>query len=248
MTPPKIDLTNPSVVFAEIFDNDEWIKDEFAKHLSSEISQFGEAMAESFKRFPALDKMSAGGNDQAAFVAGFVFGVFDDLVVSMKLLVSGKMVASGNLMRQAIEGIAVAILCASPEPVSVRRRNSIVRVKYWERVKALDRTVNAHLSLDHLELNCEMLHVSRDAIGKLRSARKHYHLFSHPGLIGMASRMDMGEPGPIFIGGNFDKSKLPGYKAEIAERTGLCQILPGLIDGLIVRLDSPGPLGPVVPA
>lgn len=236
MRPPKIDLANPSVVVAEIFDNDEWIKDEFANSLSSEILMFGEAMAESFKRFPALDKMAAGGHEQAAFVAGFVFAVFDDLVVSMKLLVAGKMVASGNLMRQAIEGIAVAILCAAHEPVLVRKRKSLVPVKYWERVKSLDPKVNAHLSLDQLDINCDMLRVSRGAIGKLRSARKHYHLFSHPGVIGMAARMDMGEPGPIFIGGSFDKSKLPAYKAEIAERTGLCQILPSLIDGLITRL------------
>ena len=79
MPPPMIDLTNPSHVIAEIFDDDKWIKDEFAKHLSAELLKFSETLADSFKRFPKLDKMSADGDEQAAFVAGFIFGVFDDL-------------------------------------------------------------------------------------------------------------------------------------------------------------------------
>jgi hypothetical protein len=236
MEPIKIDLTNPIEVVKEIFDDDHWIKDEFSKHLSSEILQFSESLSESFKRFPQLDKLSSGGNEQAAFVAGFIFGVFDDLIVSMKLLVAGKMIASGNLMRQAIEGIAVAILCASPELVTVRNKKQLVKISYWKRVKSHDRLVYAHQSIAQLELNCDALGVSRDAIKKFKLARNHYHLFSHPGLVGMASRMDMGEPGPIYIGGNFDTAKLPAYKAEISDRTGLCRILPQMIDGLIHRL------------
>lgn len=232
MTPPTLDLTKPGEVVAEIFDNDSWIKDEFAKHLSAEILAFGEALAESFRRFPALDKLSAE-SEQSAFVAGFVFGVVDDLLISMKLLVAGKMVAAGNLMRQAIEGVAVAILCSAPELVSVRRKNSTVKIKYWERVKANDRAVSTHLSIDQLEINCDMLGVSRDAVSKLRSARKHYHQFSHPGLLAMASRMDLGEAGPIYAGGNYDASKIPAYRTEIAERTGFCRTLPGMIDGLV---------------
>lgn len=61
------------------------------------------------------------GDEQAAFLAEFIFGVLDDLVVSSKLLMSGKMIASGDLMRQAIEGVAVAILCSSRQPVFVSR-------------------------------------------------------------------------------------------------------------------------------
>lgn len=52
MTPPKIDLTDPATVCAEIFDDDRWIKDEFAKHLSADILTFSEAIAESFRLFP----------------------------------------------------------------------------------------------------------------------------------------------------------------------------------------------------
>lgn len=244
MAPPMIDLTNPSHVIAEIFDDDKWIKDEFAKQLSPELLRFGETLAESFKRFPKLDKMSADGDEQAAFVAGFIFGVFDDLVVSSKLLVSGKMVASGNLMRQAIEGIAVAILCSSRQPVFVSKgkgkSKGTMKIDYWRKVKAQDPIAYAHQSIYQLALNCDLLGLNQSAVDRLQTARRKYHLFSHPSLLGMASRMSMGEPGPIYIGGNFDEAKVPAYRTEISERAGLCAVLPTLIDGLIVRLAADG--------
>ena len=236
MASPSIDLTNPTEVVKEIFDDDRWIKDEFSTHLSSEILRFGETLAESFKRFPQLDKLSSDSNEQAAFVAGYVFGVFDDLLVSMKLLVSGKMIASGNLMRQALEGVAVSILCASSELVAVRKQKQIVKINYWERLKSDDPLVNAHLSVQQLEINCDALGVSRDAIKTFKSARQRYHLFSHPSFMSLASRIALGEAGPIYIGGNFDAAKLPAYRVEISERTSLCGLLPKIIDGLIVRL------------
>lgn len=105
-------------------------------------------------------------------------------------------------------------------------------------MKSHDRLVYAHQSIAQLELNCDTLGISRDAIKKFRLVQNHYHLFSHPGLVGMASRMDMGEPGQIYIGGNFDAAKLPAYKIEIAERTELCRTLPKIIDGLISRLTT----------
>jgi hypothetical protein len=241
MHPQKIDLTSPAQVVKEIFDDDHWIKDEFSKRLSSEIMQFSEALSESFKRFPQLDRLSSGGNEQVAFVTGFIFGVFDDLLVSMKLLVAGKMIASGNIMRQAIEGMAVALLCASSEFVSVMNKKCLVKVNYWQRVKAQDRLVYAHKSIGQLQLNCDLLGVSHDAVRQLKLSRDHYHSHSHPGLIGMAYRMGMGEldeSGPLFVGGYFDLAKLSVYRKEIAGRTSLCLILPNMIDGLIARLTS----------
>ncbi len=239
MTPPQIDLTDPRAVCAEVFDDDRWIKDEFAKHLSTEILRFAETIAESFRLFPRLDKMSAEGDEQAAFCAGFVFGVFDDLMVSMKLLVAGKMVASGNLMRQAIEGVAIAILCAAREPVFVQKRKKMEKVSYWRKVKALDPVARAHLALSVVESNREQLGVSVGGLERLKVARTRYHSFSHPSLIGMASRIGMGEAGPIYIGGTFDEAWLLAYRVEISERTGLCGVLPKLIEGLIQRLGNP---------
>lgn len=112
----------------------------------------------------------------------------------------------------------------------------MVKVDFWHKVKARDPIAHANQSIGQLELNCERLGVSRVAVERLRVARTKYHMFSHPSLLGMASRMSMGESGQIYVGGSFDTAKLPAYRTEIAERTGLCGLLPKLIDGLILML------------
>ncbi|MFZ2266082.1 MAG: hypothetical protein WAV95_00745 [Azonexus sp.] len=234
----KLDLTDPAVVCREIFDEDKWVKDEFAKYLSAEILKLSEVLAGAFKYFPKLDELSADGDEQAAFAASFVFCVFDDLVVSAKLLVSGKMVASGNLMRQAIEGVCVAILCASRQPLFVTKGKKQVSVDYWRKVKTRDPIAYAHKAVNQLEMNCGLLSVSRTALDRLKKARSKYHFFSHPSQLGMATRICMGEPGSIYIGGQFDETKLPVYRTEIEERTGLCSILPELILGLVQVLEK----------
>lgn len=232
--PPKIDATDPAAVVKEIFDDDKWVKEEFSKTLSAEILNFAETLAQSFKQFPELDKLAAA-DEQAAFVTGFIYGTFDDLITSMKLLASGKLMASGNLMRQAIEGVALAILCAAREPVFIGKKVG-GPIKYWLHVKRDDPRIAAHRSLDHLQLNAKTLGLSVTAVQELKKARSHFHQFSHPGMMGIASRVDLGEPGPIFLGGSFDKSKLPAYRIEIEHRIGLCAALPNLIGQLILRL------------
>lgn len=240
MPPPTIELTDPVAICKELFDDDRWIKDEFAERFSVEALKLSEALAVAFRFFPRLDALSRDGDEHAAFVSGFVFGIFDDLVVSSKLLISGKMIASGNLMRQAIEGVAVSILCASQVPVFVQhgkgRARVSVPVTYWRKVRDRAPIVHSHRSLDHLELNADELGVSRAAIKRLKDARHFYHQFSHPSQLGMASRMSMGEAGSIFIGGNFDEAKLKAYRVEFAERTGLCSILPEMIQALLRML------------
>jgi len=237
MPAPKLDLTNPRDVVQEVFDEDRWVKDEFTKHVSPEILKLAEALAMAFTRFPKLDALCKGGDKQAAFVAAFVHGVIDDLLTSAKLLVSGKLIASGNLMRQAIEGVAVALLCSARDPVQVRSgKKQIVQIVYWKHAAAGKPLACSHLAVDQLEMNCDALKISRDAVVALRNARKRYHSFSHPSLMGLASRISLGEVGPIYVGGSFDEAKLPAYRVELNERAGFCGTVPSLIDKLIIAL------------
>lgn len=236
MAAPKLDLTNPQDVVQEIFDDDRWVKDEFTKCVSPQILELAEVLALAFARFPKLDVLCKGGDKQAAFVAAFVYGIIDDLLTSAKLLVSGKLVASGNLMRQAIEGVAVALLCSARGLVHVRSGKQIVQIVYWKHAAAGKPLARSHLAVDQLEMNCDALRISRDAVAALRNARKRYHSFSHPGLMSLASRMSLGEVGPIYVGGSFDEAKLPAYRVELSERAGFCGTVPSLIDKLIDAL------------
>ena len=123
MDDPKIDLTKSGEVLNEVFDDDKWVKNEFARHLADDLTKLSAQLASCFSLFPELNAAANGvGTQQASLIAAFAFGVVDDVLVSTKLLVSGKLMPAGNQMRQAIEGTAVAVLCSAadllPESVS----------------------------------------------------------------------------------------------------------------------------------
>jgi hypothetical protein len=241
--PPTLNLTDPKAVIVEIFDNDNWVKEEFTKQFSTELMRFAEILAESFKWYPKIQALVKNEDEQALYVAAFVHGIFDDLITSTKLLVTGKMIPSGNLMRQALEGISVAILCSSRSllliPKNGKNRQSTVSIKYWERVKEIDKRVESHKAISHLELNLTHLHVNKDAIDALKSGIKIYHQFSHPSISSLVARVrETDTEITQYIGGVFNEIMIPKYKFEIEQRTNLCRILPNLIELVITHLNS----------
>jgi hypothetical protein len=238
MDAPKIDLTKAEQVIREVFDDDKWVKDEFADHLAGDLTQLSERLATCFALFPGLNEVATRvGTKQAALVAAFAFGVVDDVLVSTKLLVSGKLMPAGNLMRQAIEGIAVALLCSATDLLIVeQRKGKPVMARYWERLLDDDRRTSGHLAVGQLSWNRTTLGVAEDAVKRLKVVKNHYNVFSHPGTFGIASRVALGTEGQVYAGGHFDIDKLEGYGVEVRERIGLCGILPSLIKALTARI------------
>jgi len=139
--------------------------------------------------------------------------------------------ASGNLMRQAIEGLCVAILCGANRPLAIQQETLV----YWKSIERSDPSVMGHKAVRQVEKNRETLGVTEDAVSRLRRAKEHYDQFSHPGLLGIASRVTLGEVGTVFIGGTFDEEKLEAYRTELLERIGFCRLLPNVIQKLTMQ-------------
>lgn len=240
--PPLLNLTDPGDVVREVFDDDNWVKEEFTRHFSSELLMFAEVLADAFRRYPELDALAKDEDEQALYVFAFVHAIFDDLITSTKLLVTGKMVPSGNLMRQALEGMAVAVLCSSRKLLLIPTKHKSmgsVSVKYWELIKAIDRRVESNKALAHLELNRTQLSVTRDSIEELKRGIKIYHQFSHPSIASLVARVRETETGfTQFMGGVFNEAMIPRYKFEIGQRTNLSRVLPNLIDLVITHLNA----------
>jgi hypothetical protein len=207
-----------------------------------ELLEFAEILAEGFKGFNKLDKL-ASKDEQCLYTAAFIHGVFDDLVTSTKLFTSGKMIASGNLMRQAIEGLALATLCSYRGllliPQKSKNPNITTSIKYWDHVKNGDDRVNSNYAVSHLQLNRGTLRVSAEILDEMKRARKMYHPFSHPSILSLLLRMAESEGKYLhFVGGAFDKDIIDIYKTEIIRKAGFCTILPSAIDLLAKHLDS----------
>jgi hypothetical protein len=243
MKRPITDFSESKTVIKELFDEKKWVKDKFAEHFSQELLELAEGIANAFAVYPQLnDAAKAANTEQAALVEGFMFEVLDNLLVSTKILLIGLLMPSGNLMRQAVEGVALALLCSSKvelEITSDKKKQKKVAVLYWECLKKSDPRVKSYKALNHLEDNQKTLGVTKDAVNRLEKAKTHYNYFSHSGLFGIASRVPRRTEEPLCVGGCFDSEKVEAYKQEIRERIGLCSILPNLIRGLVDSLRHP---------
>ena len=180
---------------------------------------------------------------RTSLVRAFVFGVLDDLMTSTKLLLTGKFPASGNLMRQVIEGIAISILCSADTPLIVKEETKTkpaVRVLYWERIEAGDRLTRGHLAIGQLACNAAALGLAAEAVKRLENAKDYYNTFSHCGLATFTNRVSLAGVGRFHLGGHFDEAKLEVYRAELDSRVNLCRVLPPFIRHMLAAI-GPAP-------
>ena len=242
MPAPTIDATNPEALMRELFDSDEWVKNQFAAHLGQPLLHLCEALAGCFRLMGNLNEAAkAAETVRAALVAAFVFGVLDDLVTSTKLLLTGKFPASGNLMRQVVEGIAISMLCSAERPVIVKEKTKTkpaVRVLYWQLMNDGDPVTRGHLALSQLAWNAEALGLAAEAVKRLENAKNYYNTFSHCGTATLTNRVSLEGISRFHLGGHFDEAKLDIYRAELESRVNLCRVLPPFVRHMLSTMPS----------
>ena len=248
MTPPMIDLTNREAVRHELLDEDAAVRADFAAHLEAELGELADGLVACFRLLPALNEAAnQAQTTRAALVAGFAYGVLDDLLTSTKLLFAGKLLASGNLMRQAVEGIAISFLCSTDALLIIEtKKKRPVMARYWEKLESGDPRTHGHHALRQLRWNAATLAVGADAVERLRVAVDRYNGFSHCGPFAIANRVSLDGLGTVYAGGHFDPAKLEGYRFEMNERIGLCRALPTFMERLLETMRRP--VRPAAPA
>ncbi|MFA8361780.1 hypothetical protein ACEPT7_28315 [Burkholderia ubonensis] len=148
--PAQLDLTDTATVLRELLDNDQRVRAEFVCVLASELAQLTEGLVACFQHMPPIHQAAVRLRSQRVdLMCAFALGVVDDLIVSTKLLLVGKVPASGNVMRQAIEGIAMAMLCSTDDLLVIERkgRRPPVQTRYWKKVLDGDRRVEGQHAL-----------------------------------------------------------------------------------------------------
>ena len=145
-------FTKPEHFVREIFDLDEEVKKQFENKFFGEILKFAEAISGAFVRYDKL-VTSPQESVQTGLVLAFLHGVLDDLVTSMKLFVTGKLGASGNLVRQTLEGICMTILCSESKPLKFQKDEAV----YWQLIVDDDERTGGHRAIHILEANYDKL-------------------------------------------------------------------------------------------
>ncbi len=204
------------MILTEIRSDDSEVRTKFLEKFDEDVVKFSNAMAEAVVAWRGLDVKSAE-NQQVAYVSAIVFLALNLQVQSMKLFLSGQIVAAGNVFRQAVESIALAILC-SDKKLGVLER--FVEDKYS--------TNNAVRDVQRLR---KELCLSEAGIAALCRAQEFHHKYSHPTKMTIAAGMSFSEDA-IYVGSSFDQGKLEAYEKEVNGRVGLAKVLANLVEGV----------------
>ena len=205
-----------STIFTEVTNDDPDIRQNFRERYDRQVGEFCDAMADATIRWKAFD-VGSDKIERKAFVSALVYSAITLHVQSMKLFLSGQPIAAGNLTRQVVEAIAIALLCSGKD------------------LGVLDRfMVDKYSSNDAVRDVCrhwKNLNLLEPGVTALKEAQDFYHLYSHPTKMTIASITSFSEEG-YYVGASFDEGKVEAYDKEIAGRISLAKVFPNFVDAV----------------
>ena len=203
-------------IVREITSDDADMRSEYLTHFRNEVEQFAQLTAEAVVSWRSLDS-GVKDNTRRAYVSAIVLTAITLNVNSMKLFISGQQIAAGNLFRQALEAIALGLVCSSKELDVLSR---FTEGKYSTNLAIRD--VNRHA--EHLSLD-------KEGWKSFAVAQEIYNSYSHPTMVTIAAGAAFSGEGS-YVGSAFDPVKLEAYAKEVSGRLSLANVLTHFVDSV----------------
>lgn len=207
-----------SIISSEVFDHNEEIESEFVELFKDDVLEFVDTITQVWEKWDQFEK-TMGKHEQKAYVAAFFLHTINSLIVSVRLLILGYTVASGNMARQALESISMAILCSRGD------------LQYFKKIRKGQ--YYAHTATNEILKRPTKYKVNQKGIRTIRDSVKFYHQYSHPSLLGLSSHISFEQKNVVYVGASFDKGKIDGYRKEIAQRVNFASGLINVIEGTL---------------
>jgi len=204
-------------ILKEVSQEDPEVRDRYLVEFKHEIDEFVGFMADAFMRWRALDS-AIGPNKNLGHISAFVYSAITLHILSLKLFLSGHLVAAGNLMRQVVEAMAMALLCSS---TSLGVLDKFIIGQYSTQ-KAIAQVIK----------HSKKLGLKKEALEDIKRAQLFYHDYSHLSRFTLASHMAFESEGALYVGCSFDEGKIDQYQKEMAGRVGLSRVFPNFIQAV----------------
>ena len=208
-------------ILKELTSDDSEVRSDYLKLFEADAKTFADAMAQAFMKWRTFDN-EVKGNEKRAHVSALVYTAITLHILSLKLFLSGQTVAAGNLFRQVIESIALALLCSGKDLDVLKR---FMEDKYSS--TAAVRDVLRH---------DKKLSLKGDALEALKNSQEFYHKYSHVTKMTIATGMSFSEKGGLYVGASYDKGKVEAYTKEVKGRLSLAKVFPNFIDGVAANV------------
>ena len=185
-----------SMLEAEILDESSGIQKQFLDVYGDQSKEFISNLTVAYKAWETFEAATEG-HRQKRIVAAYIFYAINSLMMSMRHFLFGYHVASGNLMRHAIESTAVAILCSRHE------------FSFLERVR--NNKYSGSKALKDLSKRASRFGMNKDAIKVFQKSQAFYSQYSHPTGFALSSIMMFDGSPNVVLGGQYDEHKAKGY-------------------------------------
>ena len=210
-------------IFKELTSDDSEVRAEYLKHFEADAKNFAGSMAQAFIKWREFDTPIKD-DEKRAHVSALVYVAITLNVLSMKLFLSGHIVAAGNLFRQVLEGIALALLCSGKD---LDVLNRFMENKY-----------SSNDAVRDVLRHGEKLSLQADALDVLKKSQEFYHKYSHVTKMTIAAVTSFSQKGSLYVGASFDDGKLDAYKKENDGRISLASVFPNFVDGVVVNVSK----------
>ena len=209
-----------------IFAGHSYVRHEIYRVLPERVESAIDKLGEAYTSFRRFDNAGFEGDDRKAHVQAFLYTAFNSVVTSTFLLLSGMLVASGNLMRQYGEACALALLCSDP------------RIDTFLHIKRAPARYPYHTALHRVnkKQNRDRLRLKPEFWTSFMTLAQFYDNYSHAGMMTVASTLMVGEPKLMAFLGEFDPGKVAIYEHELKARYGAANVLAHVTTILETRL------------
>ena len=203
-------------IINEITNDEPEVRNSYLKRYSAKVEEFGIKMAKAILAWRDLD-IGSETEEQRAWVSALVYGAITLHIQSMRLFLSGHTIAAGNLSRQVVEGISLALLCSSKQLHVFQR---FIEDEY-----------SPNNSVRELLRHYEKLGLRENGVNVLKVAQTFYHKYSHPTKMTIAQTVSFSENG-LYVGASFDEGKLSEYDKEVSTRLSLAGVFENFVEAV----------------
>ncbi len=204
------------IIYKELTSDDSELRAEYLTLFEADVKTFADEMAHAVMAWRPLDA-NAKGDEKRAYVAALVCAAYTMHILSFKLFLSGHIVAAGNVFRQVLESIALALLCAG-KGLGVLERFMEDRYSANDAVRDV---------LHH----GKKLHLKEDGLQALKTSQEFYHKYSHITRLTLGAILSFSEEG-TYVGASFDKGKIEAYRKEVTGRVGLAKVFTNFVEAV----------------
>lgn len=206
-------------IIAEITSDEPDVRSSYLKRYPEQVEGFATGMANAVLAWRDLDAGSEK-EEGRAYVSALVYCAITLHIQSMRLFLSGHPIAAGNLSRQVVEAIALALLCSSKQ------------LTVLQRFKEDNYT---HDAVDDLLRHYEKLGLRKDGVEVLKGAQAFFHKFSHPTKMTIAAITSFSVEG-LYVGASFDDGKVAEYDKEVFGRVSLAGVFANFVEAVKVNV------------